>query len=103
MGWPASPTDRGRAAPAAWLSQPDLFHQHKDFHQHKEMNDMYELTTATEMAALQSIADVTQLGRYHHHHRRYRSYRSNTCLVTANGSLNGISILNILNGFGGGW
>ncbi|MCA1846083.1 MAG: hypothetical protein LC792_23405 [Actinobacteria bacterium] len=63
---------------------------------------MYELTTAAEVTALQSIADVTELGRYRHH-RRYRSYRSNTCLVTANGSLNGISILNILNGFGGGW
>ena len=29
-------------------------------------------------------------------------YRSNTCLVTGNGSLNNVGILNILNGFGGG-
>ena len=66
---------------------------------------MYELTTAAEMADLQSLADVAQLGRWGHYHHRYRRsyYRSNSCLVTANGSLNGISILNILNGFGGGW
>jgi hypothetical protein len=65
---------------------------------------MYELTAATDVVALQSIADVAELGRYHHHrHHRRGSYRSSSCLVTANGSLNGISILNILNGFGGGW
>lgn len=57
---------------------------------------MYELTFATDMVALQSIADVAELHR-HRHRRRNRSYRSNTCLVTANHSLNGVSILNILN------
>ena len=57
---------------------------------------MYELTTASDMGALQSIADVAELHR-HRGRRRHSSYRSNTCLVTANHSLNGISILNILN------
>ena len=28
-------------------------------------------------------------------------YRMNVCLITLNGSANGLSILNILNGFGG--
>ena len=63
---------------------------------------MYELEIATEVSALQSIADVTELGRHRHRHH-YRSYRSNVCLVSLNCSLNGVSILNILNGFGGGW
>ena len=61
---------------------------------------MFELTAPAD-SGLQSIAGVGAL--YRRHHRRHRSYYSNTCLVTANGSLNGINILNILNGFGGGW
>ncbi len=62
---------------------------------------MFELTTGTDTLSLQSIAGVGEL----HRRRRYgrRSYYSNTCLVTGNGSLNGINVLNILNGFGGGW
>ena len=62
---------------------------------------MFELSTDIETTNLQSVADVTSLHRRHRRGYR-RSYRSNTCLVTANGSLNGISVLNILNGFGGG-
>jgi hypothetical protein len=63
---------------------------------------MFELTTGTDPLGLQSMEGVGSLYR-RRHHRRHRSYYSNSCLVTANGSLNGISILNILNGFGGGW
>jgi hypothetical protein len=57
---------------------------------------MYELTTGAETLRLQSVAEVATLGRRRH----YRSYRKNVCLVTANHSLNGVSILNILNFFG---
>ena len=57
---------------------------------------MYELTTVVDTPALQSVAEMPELGRYHHRHRR-SSYRRNVCLVTANHSLNCISILNILN------
>jgi hypothetical protein len=60
------------------------------------MNNMYELTTGAETLRLQSVAEVAALGR----RRYYRSYRKNVCLVTANHSLNGVSILNILNFFG---
>jgi hypothetical protein len=60
---------------------------------------MFELTTGADPVGLQSIADVTALYR-RHRHRRHSSYYKSTCLVTANGSLNGINILNILNGFG---
>ena len=63
---------------------------------------MYELTTAIDASSLESLADTAELSHRHHRHYRRRRY-SNTCLITANGSLNGISILNILNGFGGGW
>jgi hypothetical protein len=61
---------------------------------------VFELTTGADPVGLQSIAEVAALYRRRrcYGHRSY--YRSNTCLVTANGSLNGISILNILNGFG---
>jgi hypothetical protein len=56
---------------------------------------MYELTTVDETLGLQSIAETAELYRRRGHHRR--SSRRNVCLVTANHSLNGISILNILN------
>ena len=59
---------------------------------------MFELTTGADALGLQSVADMTQLGRRHH---RASSYRKNVCLITLNGSLNGLGILNILNGFGG--
>ena len=57
---------------------------------------MYELTTGADTLGLQSIAEIAALGRRRHH----RSRRQNVCLVTANHSLNGINILNVLNGFG---
>jgi hypothetical protein len=57
---------------------------------------MYELTTDLDTLALQSVAEMPELGR-RRHHRYYRSGSRNVCLVTANHSLNGISILNILN------
>ena len=60
---------------------------------------MFELTTEAEIRELQSIAEAGELYR-RRRHRRHSSYYRSTCLVTANGSLNGISILNILNGFG---
>jgi hypothetical protein len=56
---------------------------------------MFELTTGADVTGLQSVAEMAQLGR---HHRRASSYRKNVCLITLNGSLNG---LGILNGFGG--
>ena len=60
---------------------------------------MFELTGA-EVLGLQSVAETAQLDRGHGH-RRGSSYRKNVCLITLNGTLNGLSILNILNGFGG--
>ena len=56
---------------------------------------MFELTIVDETSGLESIAEVAELYRRRGHHRR--SSRKNVCLVTANHSLNGISILNILN------
>jgi hypothetical protein len=58
---------------------------------------MFELTTGADALGLQSVAEMAQL------HRRHgaRSVRKNVCLITLNGSLNGLGILNILNGFGG--
>ena len=52
---------------------------------------MFELTT-------HGLQDMAQLNR---RHSRASSYRKNVCLITLNGSLNGLGILNILNGFGG--
>jgi hypothetical protein len=58
---------------------------------------MYELSTGVDILGLQSVAEVAELS----HRRHYRSRRAkNVCLVTGNHSLNGISILNILNFFG---
>ena len=58
---------------------------------------MFELTTGADLG-LQSVEEMAQLGR---RSRRASSYRKNVCLITLNGSLNGLGILNILNGFGG--
>jgi len=55
---------------------------------------MYELTTGSDTLGLQSITEMPELGRRRYHRRHGRK---NVCLVTANHSLNGISILNILN------
>jgi hypothetical protein len=60
---------------------------------------MFELTTTADALGLQSVAETTELNRRHGH--RASSYRKNVCLITLNGSLNGLGILNILNGFGG--
>ncbi len=57
---------------------------------------MFELTTGADALGLQSVAETAQLRR-----RSVRKYRKNVCLITLNGSLNGLGILNILNGFGG--
>jgi hypothetical protein len=59
---------------------------------------MFELTTGADTLGLQSVAETAQLGR---RHGRRSSVRKNVCLITLNGSLNGLGILNILNGFGG--
>ena len=59
---------------------------------------MFELTTGSDALGLQSVEEMAQLGR---RHGRSGSYRKNVCLITLNGSLNGLGILNILNGFGG--
>ena len=58
---------------------------------------MFELTTGADLMGLQSVADLAELHRRH----EARSFRKNVCLITLNGSLNGLGILNILNGFGG--
>jgi hypothetical protein len=58
---------------------------------------MFELTTNSDLG-LQSVAEMAQLNR---RHGRHTSVRKNVCLITLNGSLNGLGILNILNGFGG--
>ncbi|HEV8625684.1 MAG TPA: hypothetical protein VG034_14590 [Acidimicrobiia bacterium] len=58
---------------------------------------MFELTTGADALGLQSVAEMAQLNRRH----GARSVRKNVCLITLNGSLNGLGILNILNGFGG--
>jgi hypothetical protein len=60
---------------------------------------MFELTAPAD-SGLQSLAGMAELYRHRHRHYR-RSYRANVCLVTLNGSLNGVSVLNILNCFGG--
>ena len=60
---------------------------------------MFELTTGAEVLGLQSIADTAQLRRRGRHGGGGGG--KNVCLITLNGSANGLSILNILNGFGG--
>ena len=63
---------------------------------------MFELTTGAEVLGLQSIAETAQLRRRGHGGGGGgTSIRKNVCLITLNGSANGLSILNILNGFGG--
>lgn len=59
---------------------------------------MFELTGA-DVLGLQSVAETAQLRR--RGGGGGSSYRKNVCLITLNGSANGLSILNILNGFGG--
>jgi hypothetical protein len=61
---------------------------------------MFELTTGADALGLQSVADTAQLRRRGHGGGGV-SVRKNVCLITLNGSANGLSILNILNGFGG--
>ena len=62
---------------------------------------MFELTTGTDVLGLQSVAEAAQLNRRHRHGGGGTTVRKNVCLITLNGSANGLSILNILNGFGG--
>ncbi|MDQ1516027.1 MAG: hypothetical protein QOE80_1857 [Actinomycetota bacterium] len=61
---------------------------------------MFELTTGAEVLGLQSIVETAQLRR-RGHGGGGTTIRKNVCLITLNGSANGLSILNILNGFGG--
>lgn len=58
---------------------------------------MYELIADDVVQALPSIADTAQLRRRH----GSVSIRKNVCFITLNGSWNGASFLNCLNGFGG--
>ncbi len=58
---------------------------------------MFELTTGADALGLQSVSEMAALYRRRRYHRRSRK---NVCLVTLNRSLNDVSILNILNGFG---
>jgi hypothetical protein len=64
---------------------------------------MFELTKGADVIGLQSLSEsvvTEEVAQLHRRARRVR-VRSNTCLITLNNSANGISILNILNGFGG--
>ena len=62
---------------------------------------MFELNSGAEVLGLQSVANTAQLRRRGGHGGGGGStYRKNVCLITLNGSANGLSILNILNGFG---
>ena len=68
---------------------------------------MYELTTGADVLSLQALPvadsvvtdEVTGLARKH---RRSGGGggRKNVCLITLSNSLNGLDVLNILNGFG---
>ena len=60
---------------------------------------MFELTTGADALGLQSVAEIGPAGSASR--TRASSVRKNVCLITLNGSLNGLGILNILNGFGG--
>ncbi len=59
---------------------------------------MHELIV-TDIQALPSVADTAQLRRRGYY--RSGSYRKNVCFITMNGSWNGLSFWNVLNGFGG--
>ena len=61
---------------------------------------MFELNSGAEVLGLQSVSDTAQLRR-RGGHGGGGGARKNVCLITLNGSANGLSILNILNGFGG--
>jgi hypothetical protein len=61
---------------------------------------MFELTIGTDALGLQSIAEMPGLYRYGYGYGGRRRGRKNVCLVTLNHSLNGLSVLNILNNFG---
>ena len=69
-------------------------------HVRKGIHQMFELTGAEDLG-LQSVVETAQLRRRSHGGGGGSSYRKNVCLITLNGSANGLSILNILNGFGG--
>lgn len=58
---------------------------------------MQELTLSID--PIPSLAGVGELRRRHGGYRT--SYRKNVCLITMNGSWNGFSMWNVLNGFGG--
>lgn len=60
---------------------------------------MHELTINDDVLSLPSIADTAQLRRRHGGY--VSSYRKNVCFITLNGSGNGWSFWNVLNGFGG--
>jgi hypothetical protein len=68
-------------------------------HVRKGIHQMFELNGA-EVLGLQSVVETAQLRR-RGGHGGGSTYRKNVCLITLNGSANGLSILNILNGFGG--
>ena len=53
---------------------------------------MFELTTGADALGLQSVAQMPQLNRRHRGHGNV-SVRKNVCLITLNGSLNGLGIL----------
>lgn len=61
---------------------------------------MFELIGA-DVIGLQSVAETAQLRRRGGSSGGGSRYTKNVCLITLNGSANGLSILNILNGFGG--
>ena len=72
----------------------------------KERVRMFEKGTdqalTADVAGLQALSIVTDevAGLARKHRRSGGGARKNVCLITLNGSANGIDILNILNGFG---
>lgn len=67
---------------------------------------MFELTTGADVLSLQTLPvadsvvtdEVTGLARKHR--RKGGGSGKNVCLITLSNSLNGLDVLNILNGFG---
>lgn len=67
---------------------------------------MFELTTGADVLSLQALPvaasvvtdEVTGLARKNR--RRGGRDKTNVCLITLSNSLNGLDVLNILNGFG---
>lgn len=69
---------------------------------------MFELTTGADVLSLQALPvadsvvtdEVTGLARKNRRRGGHGDGKKNVCLITLSNSLNGLDVLNILNGFG---